>query len=402
MTNKIGIRDDISASMCMRDVLTHSHSIDTKNSDHFVQFYESDDFLINSLTSFISEGLDAGDVCLIVATKVHRDSLPAKLTSAGQNLKQAQLRGQFISLDAAETCSKFMSNGFPLENLFIDVIGNIIKQSALPGRRIRIFGEMVALLVAENNVKAAVEVENLWNKLNRIYPFTLFCAYPIRSFRGESYSDAFRLLCNGHSAVIPAESYSNLDNADKQLREITLLQQRAVSLEAEIVERNRVEENLRTVTEELENQLADMRRLHQMSVSLAGTLDLDLLLNEVLRAALTVQKTNMGILSLFDNERNGLQLKVQQGFSKNIVKQIEFIAPGVGACGICFKEGRQIVVEDAETSPIFDTFREIVKICLLSGLSQHAFDRSVRPYYRCVVGSFSRAAQIVRTRNVAD
>ena len=220
---------------------------------------------------------------------------------------------------------------------------------------------MVALLVGENNVDAAVEVENLWNKLNRIYPFTLFCAYPLRDFSGESYSDSFRLVCNGHSAVIPAESYSNLHDADKRLREISLLQQRAVSLEAEIVERKKVEDNLISVTEELENQLSDMRRLHQMSVGLVGTLDLDSLLIEVLRAALTVQKTKMGLLSLFDSESNGLQLKVQQGFNKKIVKHIEFISPGKGACGTCFKEHRQIIIEDVETDPILESFREVAK-----------------------------------------
>ncbi len=305
MTGKTGVRGGISASVRNGNDLSPARSIHSKNSDHFVQFYESDDFLIDSLTNFISEGLDAGDVCLIVATKNHRDSLAGQLISNGKNLKQAQNRGQFISIDAAETCSKFMSDGFPVENLFLEVIGNTIKNSALPGRRIRIFGEMVALLVGENNVEAAVEVENLWNKINRTYPFTLFCAYPLGYFCGETYSDAFRLVCNDHSAVIPAESYTNLLGRDKQRRAISHLQQRAVSLEAEIAERKKVEDNLISVREELENQLSDLRRLHQMSVGLVDILDLGSLLNEVLRAALALQKTNMGLLLLFDVESNG-------------------------------------------------------------------------------------------------
>ena len=113
MTNKTGVRDNISAAVRYDDVLPHFHTNHPKDSEHFVQFYESDEFLINSLANFISEGLDAGDVCLIVATKNHRDSLAAQLKSTGKNLKQAQTRGQFVSLDAAELCSKFMSDGFP-------------------------------------------------------------------------------------------------------------------------------------------------------------------------------------------------------------------------------------------------------------------------------------------------
>ena len=49
------------------------------DSDHFVQFYESDDFLLNSLSSYVGMGLSMDDACIVVATRPHRESLDKRL-----------------------------------------------------------------------------------------------------------------------------------------------------------------------------------------------------------------------------------------------------------------------------------------------------------------------------------
>ena len=55
-----------------------------------------------------------------------------------------------------------------------------------------------------------------------------------------------RAVCNAHTHVIPAEGpYRIIDTADGRLREVTLLQQRAVSLQREIARRKELEEELR-------------------------------------------------------------------------------------------------------------------------------------------------------------
>jgi hypothetical protein len=45
---------------------------------HFVQFCETDAFLMNSLYEFIGNGLRAGEVCIVLATQTHRESLVAR------------------------------------------------------------------------------------------------------------------------------------------------------------------------------------------------------------------------------------------------------------------------------------------------------------------------------------
>lgn len=214
-------------------------------SEHFVQFYEADGFLLNSLSGFIGTAINSGDGALVVATGAHRDALDEVLCANGLDLISARRRGQYLSLDAAETLSKFMVDGSPEPNRFNKVIGNVI-ESVTDGRNcVRAFGEMVALLWADGNYAAAIRLEELWNDLQKNYSFSLFCAYPMNGFTGEKFVEPLTGVCTAHSRVIPAESYAHLVNHDDRLREIIQLQQKAKTLQAEIRQREETQEELR-------------------------------------------------------------------------------------------------------------------------------------------------------------
>jgi len=201
-------------------------------SEHFVQFCESDEFLVKSVSAFIGTGLMAGNTCIVLATNSHRESLDEQLKEDGLIVGVAQARGRYISLDAATTLPKIMVNGMPDPALFASVIGSIVAQAVKGGRHVRIFGELVALLWAEGNRAAAVRLEELWNDLARTYPFALYCAYPLHGFDREAYGSEFTEICEQHSHVIPAESYTQLSTPDERLRAITVLQQKATALAA--------------------------------------------------------------------------------------------------------------------------------------------------------------------------
>lgn len=210
-------------------------------SEHFVQFYETDLFLLNSVSGFIGAGLQAGDACIVVATKAHRDGLDARLQAYGLDVSDARARGQYVSLDAAETLSMFMIDESPEPARFAEILGGIVTRAAESSRRVRIFGEMVALLWSEGNHTAAIRLEELWNDLRGTHPFSLFCAYPMNGIGGAALAG----VCAAHSRVIPAESYTELAGPDQRLRAILELQQKARMLEAEIAERKELEGRLR-------------------------------------------------------------------------------------------------------------------------------------------------------------
>ncbi len=225
-------------------------------SDHFVQFYETDAFLLNSISGFLGAGLGAGDAGIIVATKARRDKVEQRLQSYGLDTAAASARGHYISLDAAETLSKFMIDGSPDPVRFADVIGDIVTRAATGRQRVRIFGEMVALLCEEGNHSGAIHLEKLWNGLQERHAFSLFCAYPMTNFDGQALAESLGGVCAEHSRVIPAESYTALEDPDDRFRAIIELQQKAKSLEAEIAERRQAEDALRAVKGELEQLLA--------------------------------------------------------------------------------------------------------------------------------------------------
>jgi PAS domain S-box-containing protein len=213
-------------------------------SGHFVQFYESDAFLVDSVGGFLGAALGTGDGGLSIATRPHQVGIEESLKARGIDVAGVRDSGRYVPLDAAETLAAIMVEGMPDPARFGDVIGRVIGRMTRDGRRISAFGEMVALLWAEGNRAGAIRLEELWNEMRRTHSIAVLCGYPIRGFTGEANSEPFHAICAQHAHVIPAESYAALASAEERLRAITQLQQKALSLEAEIAHRREVEKAL--------------------------------------------------------------------------------------------------------------------------------------------------------------
>src|SRR5437763_15685858 len=153
---------------------------ETSEPEHFVQFCETDAFLVNSLSEFIGTALRQGDAGIVLATQSHRESLEERLKVDGLDVAAARVSGQYVSIDAAAVLPKIMVDGSPDPERFAEVIGSIITRAAEGRCHVRIFGELVALLWADGKRAAALRLEELWNDLARTYSFSLFCAYPIQ------------------------------------------------------------------------------------------------------------------------------------------------------------------------------------------------------------------------------
>jgi DcmR-like sensory protein len=176
---------------------------------HAVQFYENDTFLIELLSRFVGASLVTGDSAIVVATPRHREALAERLRSIGFNLTVPLNQKRYVSFDAAETLAQFMRGGRPDPVLFNEMMGPVIenaRDAARAGRgRIVAFGEMVALLWAEGLIDAAIELEELWNRLADVYSFSLCCAYPMSGFVGNPHAAPFMKICAQHTHVFPAD-----------------------------------------------------------------------------------------------------------------------------------------------------------------------------------------------------
>ena len=148
-----------------------------------------------AVSRFVGTALGAGDAAVVIATKAHRDGLFLQLEERGFDLASAVNQGRLIAVDAAETLSRFMRDGWPDAACFRSVIGSFFDQiRAVTGTerpRVAAFGEMVALLWAEGKPEAAIRLEELWNDLARTHSFSLHCAYPITRLSREEDGEAF-------------------------------------------------------------------------------------------------------------------------------------------------------------------------------------------------------------------
>jgi hypothetical protein len=179
---------------------------------HGVQFYSDEDGLIELLSRHIGSALICGDAAIVVATRPHREGLERQLRRRGFGVHIARREGRYVALDAEATLTKFMSDGWPDRERFLDVVAPMIERATAAGggsrTRVAVFGEMVALLMAQGNPAAALRLEELWNSLALTHAFSLCCAYPMKGFTSQQDAAAFMKICAQHSHVFPAERRS--------------------------------------------------------------------------------------------------------------------------------------------------------------------------------------------------
>jgi hypothetical protein len=172
--------------------------------EHIVQIYENDDIFLDLLEGFVINGLKSGDCVVIIATETHIDHLNFRLAGAGIDIDAVVADGQYIPLDAEQALSEFMVNGWPDAKLFYKTISRIVNRAKQKDRRLRAFGEMVAILWAQGLSGATVHLETLWNRFCETEALCLFCAYPKAGFT-QDVSSSMHTICCTHSKIISGE-----------------------------------------------------------------------------------------------------------------------------------------------------------------------------------------------------
>jgi hypothetical protein len=185
-------------------------------SDHLVQIYKDDAVFLDSLEGFVAGGITSGDGVIVIAVPAHLAALEHRLLSRGIDPLHVSESGQFLALDARETLAKFMVElrfdgaleWWPDEDRFRVLIQELIDRCGTnpdgSRRRVRAFGEMVALLWADGLKGATIRLEQLWHQFCQSSGLCLFCAYP-RAFFTNDPESSIREICDTHSRVIPNE-----------------------------------------------------------------------------------------------------------------------------------------------------------------------------------------------------
>jgi hypothetical protein len=170
-------------------------------SDHVVAFYEDDAFLVGSVSRYLSAGLQQGEAVIVVATSEHRAALEANLVAAGHDVERSRHEERYLDLDAADTLATLVVDGQLDPGRFERTAGGMLVDAGAGGRRIRLYGEMVALLWEAGHLATTLELEDRWNELIGRIPASVFCGYPLDGFESETTDARFHDVCARHTAV---------------------------------------------------------------------------------------------------------------------------------------------------------------------------------------------------------
>ena len=240
----------------------------TRGPEHRVQFYDSDDFLVVAMADFIARGIRDGHPLVAVTTEPHRRSIAERLKAKGFDVDHVAATGQLTLLDARDALDSFMV-GSSLDVARCTAVAEGILQAGQsrvkPGRMLHLCGEMVDLLCRDGKPECALQLEQMWNELGLAHDFSMFCVYAMDTFHAVGDATRFEAICGEHTHVAPTERYMAADTATL-LHEITILEQRARAVEAEIENRRELEGRLRLAEEALrlrEQELHSLREEHQ-------------------------------------------------------------------------------------------------------------------------------------------
>jgi hypothetical protein len=174
---------------------------------HAIQFYEDEDFLVETVGRFLAAGIDAGERVIVVADEQRRSSLIRDLVHVGCEPDRATF------LSAHDTLSRFMRGGMPDAAAFAAFVDCVLKGARARSAgacRARVYGEMVDLLWRNGNAKAALRLEDLWNEAAEAHEFARLCACATETFNEAGDIERFLELCDKHSHVLPTEAFTEL------------------------------------------------------------------------------------------------------------------------------------------------------------------------------------------------
>lgn len=83
----------------------------------------------------------------------------------------------------------------------------------------------------------------------------------------------------------------------------------------------------------------------------------------VLESAMTVGRAKCGNIRVFNPVRDGLEIRVQQGFDRTAMDTFAFVRVEPTPCGRAFKQSRQIAVPDLQNDRGFRPYASIVRRC---------------------------------------
>src|SRR3989454_11183842 len=186
------------AAPLVRDLL-----IEAPENRHFAQLHRDPQDLADAVTIYLGTGLRRGNGVVVIATPQHTELFLTRLRAEDLDPSVFLKSGRLELHDAELTLRKFLRNDTPDWQDFRHALASIFERLRAFGRgTTRAYSGMVDLLWQEGKQAAAIRLEEYWNELARLYPFSLFCSYMLDVHHDHTYNGPLEEIGRTHSDVI--------------------------------------------------------------------------------------------------------------------------------------------------------------------------------------------------------
>ena len=110
---------------------------------------------------------------------------------------------------------------------------------------------------------------------------------------------------------------------------------------------------LTLLKDELEADLKNMIRLHELSTRLLASTELQPLLEEILEATIELLNADFGTVQLFNEQSKALEIVAQRGFKQDFLDHFSNVNEESAACGRAMAQGGRVIIEDVKSDPSF-------------------------------------------------
>lgn len=167
--------------------------------EHVAQFYQNEVQQAVCALEYIYNGLVRRETCIVIATPQKLIALQKGLRRRGVDIATAMSLGWYVPYDAEELIAAFMDEREIDDADFKHLVGGLVSQAINTGRKVRVFGEMAALLRQQHNRNAVLRLEEKMNELLEEHAFSLYCAYP------HAAADQYQEM---RPSIVAAHSYT--------------------------------------------------------------------------------------------------------------------------------------------------------------------------------------------------
>jgi hypothetical protein len=163
---------------------------------HIVYPYNDEEKAIKAVCMFATSGFTKGESVVLIMADSRCEPIIGHLAKAGCDIEALLIRGQLECLSADGMLKTFMPSGTFDERVFEDTLSSVIaraRASSASGK-VRIFGEMVSLLLARNAISSAEQLEAAWNQIIQTHSISVFCTYTLVGTEFKTLPESLALL----------------------------------------------------------------------------------------------------------------------------------------------------------------------------------------------------------------